>query len=87
MTTLTTGRDTLVMPRKQYAADDQYTTAFRATWTGEIPYDGTGNVSAVNDQNLLGNVEIPVHTAMLTSSAVTLNLIEDAAFPIQAWLE
>ena len=86
VTTLTTGRDTLVMPRKQYAADDQYTTAFRATWTGEIPYDGTGNISAVNDQNLVGNVEIPVHTAMLTAP-VTRNLIEDSAFPIQAWLE
>ena len=38
------GARPLVMPRKQYAADDQYTTAFRATWTGEIPYDGTGNI-------------------------------------------
>lgn len=86
VTTLTTGRDTLVMPRKQYAADDQYTTAFRATWTGEIPSDGTGDLERVNDQNLLGNVEIPVHTAMLTAP-ITKNLIEDSAFPIQAWLE
>ena len=86
VTTLTTGRDTLVMPRKQYAQDDIYTTAFRPTWTGEIPSDGTGNLETVNDQNLLGNVEIPVHTAMLTAP-VTRNLIEDSAFPIQAWLE
>jgi HK97 family phage major capsid protein len=86
VTTLTTGRDTLILPRKQYSADDKYTTAFRVTWTGEIPFDGTGNIAAVNDQNLLGNIDIQVHTAML-NAPVTRNLIEDAAFPIQAWLE
>ncbi len=87
VTTLTTGRDTLIMPRKQYSdSGDQYTTAFRVTWTGEIPNDGTGAVAQVNDTNLLGNVEIPVHTAML-NAPVTRNLVEDSAFPIQAWLE
>lgn len=86
VTTLTTGRDTLIMPRKQYSADDIYTTAFRVTWTGEIPSDGTGNIENVNDANLLGNVDIQVHTAML-AAPVTRNLIEDGAFPIQAWLE
>lgn len=83
---MTTGRDTLVMPRKQYSADDKYSTAFRANWTGEVPADGTGAQTAVNDANLTGNVSVPVHTAML-SAPVTKNLIEDAAFPIQAWLE
>lgn len=87
VTTLTTGRDTLVMPRKQYSdSGDQYTTAFRVTWTGEVPSDGTGAIAQVNDAALLGNVEIPVHTAML-NAPVTRNLIEDGAFPIQAWLE
>lgn len=86
VTTLTTGRDVLIMPRKQYSADDKYTTAFRANWTGEIPADGTGAQAAVNTANLLGNIEIPVHTAML-NAPVTKNLIEDSAFPIQAWLE
>jgi HK97 family phage major capsid protein len=86
VTTLTTGRDVLIMPRKQYSADDKYTTAFRANWTGEIPADGTGVQAAVNDSSLLGNIEIPVHTAML-NAPVTRNLIEDSAFPIQAWLE
>ncbi len=86
VTTLTTGRDVLILPRKQYAADDIYTTAFRVTWTGEIPSDGTGLLAQVNDQALLGNAEIPVHTAML-NAPVTRNLIEDSAFPIQAWLE
>ena len=86
VTTLTTGRDTLILPRKQYSADDQYTTAFRLTWTGEIPSDGSGNIENVNDSNLTGNIDIPVHTGMLAAS-VTRNMIEDAAFPIQAWLE
>ncbi len=87
VTTLTIGRDTLIMPRKQYSdSTDQYTTAFRVTWTGEIPSDGTGLVARVNDSNLLGNIEVPVHTAML-NAPVTRNLIEDSAFPIQAWLE
>ena len=62
VTTLTTGRDTLIMPRKQYSADDIYTTAFRPNWSGEIPADGTGNQNNVNDRNLTGNIEIPVHT-------------------------
>jgi|GEM_PF-1142498 len=83
---LTTGRDTLIMPRKQYSADDKYTTAFRPTKTGEIPSDGTGAMHGVDDTKLLGNVEIPVHTFML-SAPVTKNLVEDSAFPIQAWLE
>lgn len=86
-TTLTTGRDTLILPRKQYSdSGDQYTTAFRVTWTGEVPNDGTGAVAQVNDSNLLGNIEIPIHTAML-NAPVTRNLVEDSAFPIQAWLE
>lgn len=84
--TVTTGRDTLIMPRKQYSADDKYTTAFRASWPGEIPADGTGAQIAVDDTKLTGNVSIPVHTAML-SAAVTKNMLEDAAFSVQAWLE
>lgn len=84
VTSLTCGRDVLVMPRKQYSTDDKYTTAFRATWTGEIPSSDT--VAAVDNTNLLGNVEIPIHTAMLTCP-FSKNLAEDSAFPIQAWLE
>lgn len=87
VTTLTTGRDTLILPRKQYSdAADQYTTAFRVTWTGEVPSDGTGAQAAVDDTKLLGNVEIPIHTAML-NAPVTRNLVEDSGFPVQAWLE
>jgi HK97 family phage major capsid protein len=37
----TTGRDILKLPKKQYSSDDKYTTAFRATSTGEIPSSAT----------------------------------------------
>ena len=84
VTQLTTGRDTILMPRKQYSADDKYTTAFRATWTGEQPASDTA--ALVTDSALLGNVEIPVHTAMLVGS-FSKNLFEDSAFPIQSWLQ
>ncbi|MDG3003240.1 phage major capsid protein [Paludisphaera mucosa] len=83
---ITTGRDVVEMPRKQYSADDKYTTAFRPTWTGEIPSDGTGALHLVDDKNLLGSIQIPVHTAML-SAPLSKNLIEDSAFPVQSWLE
>ena len=86
VTTLTTGRDKLIIPAKQYGNDDIYTTAFRVTWTGEIPYDGAGNVAQVNDANLLGNKEVQVYTAMM-NGAITRDMIEDSAFPIQAWFE
>ena len=84
VTTITTGRDTIVFPAKQYQQDDVFTTAFRVTWTGEVPYNSS--MANVNDANLLGNNEIPIHTAMMTGS-ITRNLIEDGTFPIQAWYE
>lgn len=86
VTTLTTGRDLMILPRKQYASDDKYTTAFRVNWTGETPADGTGAQAAVDDTKLLGTVEIPIHTAMM-NGAFSRNMIEDSAFPLQAWLE
>jgi HK97 family phage major capsid protein len=80
----TTGRDIIKLPKKQYSSDDKYTTAFRAISTGEIPSSST--VHAVTDTNLLGEVEVPVHTYML-SAPVTFNMLEDSAFNFQAWLE
>lgn len=80
----TTGRDALIMPRKQYSTDDKYTTAFRATWTGEQASSDT--VHAVDDTNLLGTVTIPVHQAML-SAPLTEVMQEDAGFNIMTWLE
>lgn len=84
VTNLTTSRDRIQMPRKQYSADDLYSTAFRATWTGEIPSSDT--VADVDDSNLLGNLEVPIFTAMLSAS-LTNDMVEDSAFPIQQWLE
>lgn len=84
VTTITTGRDRVVMPRTQYNTDDLYVTAFRATWTGEIPASSTAE--DVNDAALLGNIEIPVYTAMLSAS-LTNDMVEDSAFPIQQWIE
>lgn len=83
---ITTGRDSVEMPRVQYSADDKYTTAFRPTWTGETPSDGTGDMHAINDNDVFGTITIPIHTAMLSGS-LSKNLIEDSAFPIQSWLE
>jgi HK97 family phage major capsid protein len=83
-TNLTTGRDRVVMPRQAYSADDIYTTAFRATWTGEIP--SSSSAEDVNDTGLTGNLEIPVFTAMLNAS-VTNDQVEDTGFPIMNWIE
>lgn len=82
--TITTGKDAVEMPRKQYSADDRYTTAFRATWTGETPADP--DATAINDSKVFGSISIPVHTAML-SAPMSKNLLEDASFAIQSWLE
>lgn len=84
VTTITTGRDNVVMPKKQYSADDKYSTAFRVTWTGEVPSSSTA--ADVNDANLTADFSIPVYTAMLSASA-TNNMIEDTGFPFMAWLE
>lgn len=84
VTSLTTGRDKLTIPRTQYAADDLYSTAFRATWTGEIPSSDTA--ADVDDTNLFGTTDIEIFTAMLSAS-ITNAMAEDSAFPIQAWVE
>jgi len=84
VTNITTARDRVVMPRKQYSADDLYSTAFRATWTGEIPASDTA--ADVDDTNLTGNIEVPVFTAMLSAS-LTNDMVEDSGFPIQSWIE
>ncbi len=84
VTQLTTGRDMVSMPRVQYSTDDIWTTPFRVTWTGELPASDTA--ANVTDTSLFGEVQIPVKTAMMTAP-LTNNMVEDSAFPIQAWLE
>lgn len=84
VTTLTTGRDRVTMPRTQYSADDLYSTAFRATWTGEIPSSDT--VADVTDTDLFGTNSIDIFTAMMSAS-LTNDVVEDSFFPLQGWLE
>lgn len=84
VTTITTGRDRVTMPRTQYAADHLYPTAFRATWTGEIPSSDTA--ADVTDTDLFGTIGIDVYTAMMTGT-VTNDMLEDSMFPIQGWFE
>jgi len=84
VTTITTSRDRVTMPRTQYSTDDLYATAFRATWTGEIPSSSTA--ADVTDTDLFGNVAIDVFTAMLSGS-ITNDMAEDSFFPIQGWME
>ena len=84
VTTITTSRDRVMMPRTQYSADDLYATAFRATFTGEIPSSSTA--ADVTDTDLFGSIGIDVFTAMM-SAGLTNDMAEDSSFPIQGWLE
>lgn len=81
-TQLTTSRDNLVVPRVNYTADDIYTTGMRITWTGEIPASSTA--MRVTDP-VFGQTRIPVFTAMM-SVPITLDMIEDASFPLLDWI-
>lgn len=78
---LQTSRDALAIARLNYSADDRYTTGIRVKWTGERPASATEHRA---DDPKFGQVRIPVHTAML-SLGVTLNMIEDSAYPIVSW--
>jgi HK97 family phage major capsid protein len=83
VTTIETSRDAVVMPRVVYATDDLYTTGVRVTWTGEVPASSTVHRAT---QPVFGTFRVPIYTAML-SIPVTVNLMEDAAFDLEAWLE
>lgn len=80
-TRLQTSRDALSIARLNYSADDRYTTGIRVKWTGEKPASSTEHRA---DDPKFGQVRIPIHTAML-SLGVTLNMIEDSAYPIVSW--
>lgn len=82
VTTLTTGRDRVAIPKVNYSTDDIYTTGIRVTWTGEVPSSST--VHRVTEP-VFGQVAIPINTAMM-SMPLTNDLIEDAMFPLQQWV-
>jgi HK97 family phage major capsid protein len=81
VTRLQTSRDALTIPKVNYAADDVYTTGIRIKKVDEI----TSSSNHRADQPKFGTVRIPVHTYML-SLPITLNLLEDSAFPLLNWI-
>lgn len=82
-TQLTTSRDAIAIPKVIWNTDDLYTTGMRVTWTGEIPATATVHQTT---EPVFGQVRIPIYTAMM-SLPVTLDLLEDSAVDLQAWLE
>lgn len=74
-----TSRDAVEMP-KATGGDGQYTSAVRVTWVDEAP---TAGASATN--LTFGMEKLPIHTVM-AETALSRNLIEDAAFNIESYL-
>ncbi len=83
VTKLTSARQKISMPRVQYGADDIYSTAFRATKTGENPASDTA--AAVTDSNFSGLVTIDVNTFMM-SLAISRDLLEDSGFDLVSFI-
>lgn len=79
--TINVSRDSVMIPKVNYATDDIYTTGIRVTWTGEIPSSST--VHRVTEP-VFGATRIPVYTAML-SLPLTNDLVEDSIFPLVSW--
>jgi hypothetical protein len=77
-----TSRDALVIPRVVYDTDNIFSTGIRVTKTGENPASAT--TSVVVDP-LFGSVRIPVQTWMM-QLAITSDMIEDSAFPLESWV-
>ena len=82
VTQLTTSRDRLAIPKVNYAADDNYTTGMRVTWTGEVPASSTA--MRVTDP-VFGQTTVPIYTAMM-SIPVTRDLIEDSMFDLLGFI-
>ena len=77
VTSLTTSRDALVLPKANYAADDIYTSGIRVNWTGE------GGNPGNTGQPQFGTQRINVYTAMLKLN-LTNDVLEDTGFGLQA---
>ncbi len=75
-----TVRDVVQWP-KATGGTSQYTGAVRVTWVDEVPTAGDADTAWT-----WGQVSIPVHTVMADIS-ISRNLIEDAAFNVQAFFE
>ncbi len=81
VTTLTTSKDRLVVPRVVWTTDNLYTTGMRVTWTGEVPASAT--VHRVTEPSF-GQTAVPVFTAMM-SLPLTNDMVEDSNFPLVNW--
>lgn len=68
---------------KSRSDNNCYTTGMRVTWTGEIPATSTTHRAT---EPVFGQVRIPIYTAMM-SLPITLDLLEDSAVNLEAWLE
>lgn len=79
---VTTSRDGVRMPKVIYTGDYRYTSGVRMKWVGEQP--ATATEHRVTDP-VFGSERINVHTAM-ASLPITLDLLEDAAFPIDGYI-
>jgi HK97 family phage major capsid protein len=90
VTTMTTGRDAIVMPKINYnsATDDAsgnlYTTGFRVTGTEENP--SSDIQSLVADSNLTGSIRIDNNT-WLIEGVLTNNMVEDSAIDVMSWTQ
>lgn len=83
VTRLTTGSNMLGMPRNNYSASNLYRTPVRVNWVGADTTSGPS--SEESNANLFGDIQIPIHTAMMYLD-VTNNQVEDTGFDILGWL-
>lgn len=77
---ISTSRDRVSLP-KATGGTSRYTGAVRVTWVDESP----SGASASATNAAWGQVAIPVHTVM-ANTPLSRNLIEDAAFDLDAYL-
>jgi HK97 family phage major capsid protein len=79
---ITTSRDSVRMPKVVYAGDYRYTSGVRMKWVGETP--AAASEHRVTDP-VFGSELIQIYTGM-ASLPITLDLLEDAAFPIEGYI-
>ena len=77
---LTTGRDTLVVPRNNYTTDNVFASPVRLAQTGEIP------VAAANVTDpTFGQSKIDIYTFMAVEN-VTKDMLEDSLFDMSGFI-
>jgi HK97 family phage major capsid protein len=79
---ITTSRDSVRLPKIIYTGDYRWTSGVRMKWVGEIPASATEHRVT---EPVFGAERVEVYTAM-ASMPITLDLLEDAAFPIDSYI-